>query len=57
MRRPRWVATGLLGVLFAAGAARAEVGDPQLKTDHPWYPGELSCSTFVATVWVEESAK
>jgi len=24
----------------------AEVGDPQLKTDHPWYPGELSCSTF-----------
>jgi hypothetical protein len=27
-------------VLFAA------VGDPQIKTDHPWYPGELSCSTF-----------
>jgi hypothetical protein len=24
----------------------AGVGDPQLKTDHPWYPGELSCSTF-----------
>jgi hypothetical protein len=22
------------------------VGDPQLKTDHPWFPGELSCSTF-----------
>ena len=22
------------------------VGDPQIKTDHPWYPGELACSTF-----------
>lgn len=28
------------------GVARAAVGDPQLKTDHPWYPGELACSTF-----------
>jgi len=35
-------------ILFAALAqmAAAGVGDPQLKTDHPWYPGELSCSTF-----------
>lgn len=33
-------------LLLAAGAARADVGDPQTKTDHPWYPGELSCSTF-----------
>ncbi|OPX24044.1 MAG: hypothetical protein B1H04_02990, partial [Planctomycetales bacterium 4484_123] len=33
-------------VLAAAGAAWAGVGDPQLKTDHPWYPGELSCSTW-----------
>ncbi len=32
--------------LAAAAAAHAEVGDPQVKTDHPWYPGELSCSTF-----------
>ena len=24
----------------------AAVGDPQLRTDHPWYPGELACSTF-----------
>src|SRR6267143_1293945 len=24
----------------------ADVGDPQIKTDHPWYPGELACSTF-----------
>ena len=28
------------------GRATAGVGDPQVKTDHPWYPGELSCSTF-----------
>jgi hypothetical protein len=33
-----------LGAL--AGAARADVGDPQVRTDHPWYPGELACSTF-----------
>src|SRR6476646_918602 len=26
--------------------ASADVGDPQLGTDHPWYPGELACSTF-----------
>ncbi len=24
----------------------AGVGDPQVKTDHPWYPGELAVSTF-----------
>jgi hypothetical protein len=28
------------------GVAAADVGDPQTKTDHPYYPGELSCSTF-----------
>ena len=33
-------------IILAAGAAHADVGDPQAKTDHPWYPGELSCSTF-----------
>src|SRR5438552_12999995 len=35
-------------ILFCSlsGAARADVGDPQLKTDHPWYPGELAFSTF-----------
>ena len=33
-------------VFVAAGAAIADVGDPQVKTDHPWYPGELACSTF-----------
>ena len=34
------LAIGFDSTLFAA------VGDPQVKTDHPWYPGELSCSTF-----------
>jgi hypothetical protein len=29
-------------VLFA----RADVGDPQVRTDHVWYPGELACSSF-----------
>ncbi|HZY90046.1 MAG TPA: hypothetical protein VFE78_34815, partial [Gemmataceae bacterium] len=35
-------------VVLAALAmpARADVGDPQVRTDHPWYPGELACSTF-----------
>ncbi|MEO1524641.1 MAG: hypothetical protein AAFX06_04355 [Planctomycetota bacterium] len=26
--------------------AFAEVGDPQIRTDHPWYPGELAISNF-----------
>src|SRR5436190_4733606 len=43
---PGFLAACLAGVGLAAGAARADVGDPQVKTDHPWYPGELSCSTF-----------
>lgn len=36
----------LLGVGLWAGWSLAGVGDPQTRTDHPWYPGELSCSTF-----------
>jgi hypothetical protein len=36
----------LAALCLLAPAARADVGDPQLRTDHPWYPGELSCSTF-----------
>ncbi len=28
------------------GAARAAVGDPQIRTDHPLYPGELAYSTL-----------
>jgi hypothetical protein len=39
---------GILIILLAAVAARADVGDPQLRTDHRWYPGELACSTFEA---------
>src|SRR5262249_3114771 len=33
-------------LLVSATPALAAVGDPQVKTDHPWYPGELACSTF-----------
>ncbi|MEX2176284.1 MAG: hypothetical protein WD872_18120 [Pirellulaceae bacterium] len=34
-------------VLLALEAnAFADVGDPQIRTDHAWYPGELACSTF-----------
>src|SRR5437588_880328 len=36
----------LLFLFLSCSFARAEIGDPQLMTDHPWYPGELSCSTF-----------
>src|SRR5687768_12480770 len=40
-----------LRVSFLASAlllptAHARVGDPQIRTDHPWYPGELASSTF-----------
>jgi hypothetical protein len=40
--------SAIVWVLFtlAATPARADVGDPQVRTDHPWYPGELACSTF-----------
>jgi hypothetical protein len=36
----------LLCLGLAALPARADVGDPQVGTDDPWYPGELACSTF-----------
>jgi hypothetical protein len=36
----------LLALGLIALPARADVGDPQIRTDHPWYPGELACSTF-----------
>lgn len=35
-----------LVVAIWGSAARADVGDPQVSTDHLWYPGELACSTF-----------
>jgi len=38
---------GFLGaLLIATDPARAASGDPQVRTDHPWYPGELAVSTF-----------
>jgi hypothetical protein len=36
----------LISLCLLCSFSFAAVGDPQLKTDHPWYPGELSCSTF-----------
>jgi hypothetical protein len=33
-------------VLFSAPPGIAGIGDPQIRTDHPWYPGELACSSF-----------
>jgi hypothetical protein len=38
--------SAVLFVGWMAGIAHAGVGDPQLRTDHLWYPGELACSTF-----------
>jgi hypothetical protein len=47
MRIMRPVALGFVVLAFAVvGRATAGVGDVQLRTDHPWYPGELACSTF-----------
>jgi hypothetical protein len=46
----RWFSCVVL-VLFASTAATAcagdgNVGDPQFMTGHPFWQGELSCSTF-----------
>ncbi len=41
----RVVFSWVLVTLLTAGAL-AEVGDPQIRTDHPWYPGELAISNF-----------
>lgn len=54
VRRPRAHKrpTGVISPLSAAFAIalsatmRAEVGDPQLGTEHPFYPGELALSNF-----------
>lgn len=43
--RNAWLTIGVL-LLTGSASARAGVGDPQLRTDHPWYPGELACSSF-----------
>ena len=39
-----WLALGCVALATSAGLA--DVGDPQVSTSHPWYPGELACSTF-----------
>src|ERR1041385_7799082 len=37
----------LLSILLCSTLHAANVvGDPQIKTDDPYYPGELSCSTL-----------
>lgn len=36
----------ILLALVLASPAHADTGDPQIRTDHPWYPGELAVSTF-----------
>ena len=46
--------TSTLMLFFVVSQARADVGDPQLKTDHPWYPGEslsISRATPVRHRW------
>ena len=40
---PRWICILMLGL---PSFVRASSPDPQVRTDHPWYPGELACSTF-----------
>jgi hypothetical protein len=39
------ILTGLI-VWLLATPVLSEVGDPQIRTNHPWYPGELAISTF-----------
>ena len=36
----------LAALLSPLATLHGGVGDPQLSTDHPWYPGELAMSTF-----------
>ncbi len=40
------ISSAAILVFIVATVAHADVGDPQVRTDHPWYPGELACSTF-----------
>ncbi len=46
MNAPRMTWIALLAWAVFAATAAAGIGDPQVRTDHPWYPGELACSTF-----------
>ncbi|MDB6035008.1 MAG: hypothetical protein JWM16_5346 [Verrucomicrobiales bacterium] len=43
----RWIPFQTVVVLaLATTSLLADIGDPQIRTDHPWYPGELACSSF-----------
>jgi hypothetical protein len=44
--QPRCPLLALALATLALAPVHAAVGDPQVRTDHPWYPGELACSTF-----------
>ena len=50
MTQDRWIACRMFVVVFITTAIVTKVfggvGDPQVATDHPWYPGELAFSTF-----------
>ena len=46
LQRVKNAAAALTVLCLFTSTALAGVGDPQLKTDHPWYPGELAMSTF-----------
>jgi hypothetical protein len=46
MKRLCRLYAALLLFFGATQCASAGVGNPQVRTDHPWYPGELACSTF-----------
>ena len=43
---PQRLPAVVVAIVALAVPVRADVGDPQVRTDHPWYPGELACSTF-----------
>lgn len=40
------IVSGLLITALPAPLASGGSGDPQVASDHRWYPGELACSTF-----------
>ncbi len=42
----RFLLMVLVALVTQVLPTRADVGDPQVRTDHPWYPGELACSSF-----------
>ncbi|MBE7463699.1 MAG: hypothetical protein HS116_09360 [Planctomycetes bacterium] len=42
----RWTRASYLLIALLAPTLLAATGDPQIKTEHPYYPGELAFSTF-----------